>query len=227
MVVQLIKYLFLFLLTTGVACLHAQEFGSNAINAPMEKNYDHEAQPTMVEKKQGFKPDVSVSLGSSFSSWAPGYNSFGTWVMPEFTFPVNKKFAIRAGIGYSNTFYSTPGNEGTIFSQNNAQFGHVYVSGMYRVNDKLTITGTAYKSFEIAPPQNQVNPRAIDFSNEGIMMNLDYKVSENMRINATFSYQKYHPYGNFMNPGGGFYGQPSPFGGQTSPFYNSGFGPGF
>jgi hypothetical protein len=147
--------------------------------------------------------------------------------MPEFTLPINKKFAVRAGIGYSNMFYSTPGNEGSVFQQYNAQFGHVYVSGVYRVTERFTVAGTAFKTFEIAPPpENVVNPRAMDFSNEGIMLNMDYKINDNMRINATFSYQKYNAYGNFMNPGG-FGGQPSPFGGQASPFFNPGFGPGF
>jgi hypothetical protein len=206
----------------------AQEFGSNAKHAPEEEqttassDYLEDYKPTITENK-GFKPDVSVSLGSSFGSWGPGYNTFNTWVMPEFTLPINKKFAVRAGIGYSNMFFSTPGNEGTIFQQNNAQFGHLYVSGIYRVNEKFTIAGTAFKSFEIAPPpQNTVNPRAIDFSNEGIMLNMDYKINDNMRINATFSYQKHNPYGNFMNPGGGFYGDPF-----AQPFGNPVFGPGF
>jgi hypothetical protein len=227
----LIKYLVVVVLTLGYFFVGAQEFGSNAKNTSQEETtIDPEAnrdgyEPALAENK-GFKPDVSVSLGSSFSSWSPGFNTFSSWVMPEFTFPVNKRFAVKAGIGYSNMFFTSPGNEGNVFQQNNAQFGHVYVSGIYRVTDRFTVAGTAYKTFEVAPPQNEVNPRALDLSNEGIMINLDYRVSENVRINAAFSYQKYNPYGGFMDPGG-FYGQPSPFGGQPSPFFSPAFGPGF
>lgn len=197
--------------------MNAQEFGSNTINSPIEE------QP-IVAKKQGFNPDFSVTLGSSFTSFAPGASAFGTYVMPEFTFPVTKKFAVRAGIGFSNTFYTTPENEGTIFGQNNTQYGHVYVSGLYQLNEKVTIAGTAYKTFDLAPQNpNQVNPRALDFSNEGIAVNVDYKVSENVRFNVGVSYQKYNSYGNFYNPGG--------FNLNQSPFNNSGFaspfGPGF
>ena len=119
-------------------------------------------------------------------------------------------------------FYSLPGGEGSMFSQNNVQYGHISVSGLYRVNEKLTIAGTAYKTFDLAPKKNQINPRALDFSNEGVMINLDYKVSDHVRINASFSYQKQSPYyyynnGGFMNNG---FGNPSPF-------YHNGFGPSF
>ena len=197
-----------------VSGLHAQEFGSNVINAPVKK------QPVTTQK---YKPDVSFTLGTSFSSFGPGFNTFGTYVMPEITFPVSKKFAIRTSIGYSNMFYSTPGGEGSMFSQSPAQYGHISISGLYRVNEKLTIAGTAFKTFDLNPRKNQVNPRALDFSNEGVMLNLDYKVSDHVRINASFSYQKRNPYyyynnGGFMNNG---------FSGSASPFYHPGFGPSF
>jgi hypothetical protein len=193
--------------------MSAQEFGSNAISAPVEE------QPVVV-KKQGFNPDVSVTLGSSFTSFGPGFNAFSTGIMPEFTFPVTKKFAVKAGIGYSTIFYSTPGNEGSVFGQNSTQYGHVYVSGLYQLNEKVTIAGTAYKTFDLAPqPQNQVNPRALDFSNEGIAVNLDYKVNENVSFNVGFSYQKYNSYGNFYNTGG--------MNGFGSPVGISPFGPSF
>lgn len=202
--------------------LNAQQFGSNAINAPIEEK-------PIVEKKKGFDPDidVSVSLGTAFSSFGPGYNMFGTYVMPEFTVPINKKFAIRAGIGYSNMFYSTPGSEGTMFQQNNAHYGSVYVSGIYSVNEKLTIAGTAYKTFDLAArPEDQLNPRALDFSNEGISVNVDYKISDNVRFNVGFSYQKRNGYGNMYNPGG-YNMNPSPFNTGFGPGFGSGFGPGF
>ena len=132
-----IKPIILSLLMTVVAAgLFAQEFGSNV------KRPDEDPESIMV-RKEGFKPDVAVTLGTSFSTFGPGYNMFGNWIMPEFTFPVNRKFAVRAGIGYTNMFYSTPGGEGNLFQQNNLQYGTVYVSGLYSVNSKVTIAGTA------------------------------------------------------------------------------------
>ncbi len=207
--IKIRKWILAFLVIFFFSGVRAQEFGSNVINAPVKK------QPVI---HQQFKPDVSFTLGTSFSSFGPGFNAFGTYVMPEITFPVSEKFAIRTSIGYANMFYSTPGAEGSLFSQNNIQYGYVSVSGLYRVNEKFTIAGTAFKTFDLAPKRNQVNPRAVDFSNEGIMLNLDYKISEHVRINAAFSYQKRNPYYYYNN--GGFMN-------TSSPFYNSGFGPSF
>lgn len=208
-----LKYLLLLGFISCIMWMNAQDFGENAVNSPVEE------QPIVV-KKQGFNPDVSVTLGSSFTSFSPGVSAFGTYIMPEFTFPVTEKFAVRAGIGYSNMFFLTPGNEGSVFGQNNAQYGHVYVSGIYQLNDKVTIAGTAYKTFDLAPqPQNQANPRALDYSNEGIAVNVDYQVSDRVSFNVGFSYQKSNSYGNYYNPGG--------YNMNPSPFYNSGFGSGF
>jgi hypothetical protein len=202
--------------------LSAQEFGSNLINAPVEEK-------PIVEQKKGFNPDIDVSLtlGTSFSSFRPGMNMFGTYVMPEFRLPVSKKFAIQAGIGYSSMFYSSPGNEGTIFEQNNIHYGLIYVSGIYAVNPKLTIAGTAWKTFNLnQQPENSINPRALDFSSEGVAVNVDYKVTERFRVNVGFSYRKYNSYNYLGYPG--MNGYPGGFGGiRPSPFGNSGFGGGF
>ena len=120
-------------------------------------------------------------------------------------------------------FVSTPEGTGSIFGQNNLQYGTVYVSGLYHVNPKLTIAGTAFKTFDLAPQNNEINPQSLDFSNEGFIIDVEYKVTENFRINAGFSYQKQNPYNYYYNPGG-FNMHPSPFG-QSG--FGSGFGPGF
>lgn len=216
------KYFLLLTLVLSCTILNAQEFGSNVINAPVEEE-------KFVEQKKGFSPDIDVSLsvGTSFSSFGRGYNMFGTYVMPEFRMPVTKKFSLQAGIGYSSMFYSNPGMEGTIFDQNQAHYGSVYVSGIYAVNEKLTIAGTAYKTFDLNPrPEDQMNPRALDFSNEGINVVIDYKVSDNVRFNVGVSYQKNSYYNNMYNPGG-FNMNPSPFNTGFGSGFGSGFGPGF
>jgi len=184
---------------------YAQEFGSNVLGT----------ENSNVKKESvGFNPNVSVSLGSSFASFGMGYNMFGTFVMPEFEMPVSKKLSVKVGLGYSNLFLSSPEQTGNIFQQDNQQYGTVYVSGLYHVNSRLIITGTAFKTFSLAPVKNEINPRALDFSNEGIQINVDYKVTDNFRINAGFSYQKKSPYNYYYKPGG--------FNMNPSPFYNYG-----
>ena len=193
------------------------EFGQNA-----KETEQTETQPL----QQGFSPDVSVSLGSSFASFAPGYNSFGTFIAPEICFPVSNRFAISTGIGYSSIFYNTPGDH---FSNNQPmQYGSIYLSGSYKMNEKLTISGTGYKTFLLNPPKqlDEKNRQSFDNRNQGVILNLDYKVTENFRINASFQFHQQNgsPYNN-MYPGYNF----SPFNNMSgfSPFNNHGFDPGF
>lgn len=207
---------FFFILLTFT--LYGQQFGSNVIDGGQTPEAENPDGSNKV-----FSPDVSVSLGSSFSSVAPGYNVFGSFIMPEITFPVNRKFAVKTGFAYSTLFYPNSTVENTSLAQSFHQYGSVYVSGLYRVTDKFTIAGTAYKTFPLTEQTPQANPRALDFSNEGIMVDMEYKFSNNFSINAGFSYQKYNPYNYFYNPGAyDTFG--SPF---SSPFGSSPFGRGF
>jgi hypothetical protein len=191
---------------------HSQQFGSNVFGSA-----DNIQSEKVITPKKAFSPDVSVSLGSSFTSFGRGYDSFGTYIMPEFAFPLTEKFAVKAGIGYSTLFYPNSGfeNQGQSFNQ----YGSVYVSGIYQVTEKFTVAGAAYKTFPLNEQTPQANPQALDFSNEGIIVDMQYKVTNNFSINAGFSYQKQNPYHYYYNSGG--------FNSFGSPFGNPMFGHGF
>jgi len=205
MIFKKLSILFLFLFFTG--SVFSQSLGDSILIRNSHKTY-----PATPVKKQGFNPKVRLSLGSSFSSFAPGYNAFGTYVMPELTIPVNKKFAVRAGIGYS-TLFTNYGREGSVFNNKPLSYGTVYVEGIYKLNEKVTVSAMGYKTFNLNPKpvKEQVNPHVLDMSNEGVYLNLNYKVNDKFEINAGFSYDKgnYHPFysgfgGNafpMMNPG--------------------------
>jgi len=168
------------------------------------------------QPKKGFNPHVTVSLGSSFGSYYPGFNTFGSYVMPEITTPVSNKFSVTVGIGYSSMFSSYP-REQSVFSHAPQQYGSVYVKGIYELNEHVTISAMGYKTFNLQPAQQKetINPHALDLSNEGVMINLNYKVNDKFEINAAFSYDKrnYNPYGypgminnGFNNPAMGGFG---------------------
>ena len=163
--------------------------------------------PEVVKTNTGFNPSVRVSLGSSFGSFGPGINSFGTWIMPEISAPITNKFSVSVGVGYSSMFSAYPG-EASMFSNTPQQYGSVYVRGIYELSEKVTISATGYKTFNLQPSQRKetINPHALDLSSEGVMINLNYKVNDNFEINAGFSYDKrnYNPYyynGGMMNNG--------------------------
>ena len=194
---QFTKIAFIILLVILIGAnekLNAQEFGSNV---------KQEGKVTLQTEQQGFNPDVRVSLGTSFSTFGPGFNTFGTYIAPEISFPVYKKFSMQVGLGYSSMFFGHSGEN--MFAANPSQYGSLYVSGTYQVNEKMSIRGTGYKTFLLNPtPQEEtVNPGAMDFSNQGLILDIDYKVSEHFRINASFEYRKQnypaYYYGNPQN----------------------------
>ncbi|MCF6170942.1 MAG: hypothetical protein L3J31_04490 [Bacteroidales bacterium] len=195
---------------------YAQTFGDNV------KTDKGEETEISLPAQQGFTPDVRVTMGTSFSSFGPGLNSFGTFIAPEISMPVTRKFSMQLGLGYSSMFYSVPGE--TVFSGNALQYGSVFVSGTYQVNEKLTVRGTGYKTFMLnqAPPGETANPFATDFSNQGVVLDVDYKVTEKFRIAVSFEYREqnspsFYPYSpNGMNTYSG-----SPF--RRNPAFGRGF----
>ena len=198
MVKRRATYLGIIILLTAFISVNAQEFGSNVINAPLKEK-------ASVQDQQGFKPDVRISIGTSFSGFGVGYNTFGTYVAPEISMPVTKKLSVQIGLGYSSLFYGQPGE--TMFGNTNSQYGSLYVSGTYLVNEKLSIRGVGYKTFLLnpSPPEDGTNGNRPDFSSQGVVLDIGYKVSEHFLINASFQYrqQNYTDY-YFGYPQSGF-----------------------
>jgi len=153
--------------------------------------------------KENSKPQLSVSLSTSFTSFYPGYTTFGTTLMPQVTFPVSDKFSLSTGIGYSTFFM---GNGGTMFNSTPSSYGHVFVSGTYDVNEKISLRGTGYKTFILNPAtslNNDNNSIGYDYSSQGVILDVEYRVNDNFRINVGFEYRQqnspmYNPNG-FQN----------------------------
>jgi hypothetical protein len=164
-----------------------------------------------------FKPKVSLSLGTSFSSFGSGYSGFGTYVAPEITMPVSKKFSVSFGIGYSSMFLNVP----TTFGYQNGQssYGSVFVAGTYQVNEKLTIRGTAYKTFLLNPTTGtkDLNAQYFDFSTQGFNVNAEYKVNDKFRIGVSIDYKDQNYPSYYPNSNSGF---------STPPFPRNSFVPG-
>ena len=199
--------------------LNAQSFGTNRAD-------DDDTQTEVkLHQEEAFKPNVTLNLGTSFMSYAPGYNTFGTFIAPEISMPVSNKVEISVGMGYSSIFNSSPGV--SAFSNSPSNYGSLYVSGTYHLNEKLSFKGTAYKTFllnEANFGESNGNNAYMDFSNQGVILDVEYRVTENFRINASFQYRDQNQpnyFGNYQNGFGSPMNQNPGFGGV------SGFGPGF
>ncbi len=162
---------------------------------------------------KGLQPaQFSLQTGAMFSSGFGGGSVFNTYVAPTFSQPLTKKFTLSAGAVIGNTMFTN-----TSILNNEGQFSNVsgnlttftlFTSGTYQVNDRLTVSGSAYKT--INPAFNQrMNPKNLQMEAQGMSVGIGYKVGENMHIGAEFRMNQgssnfYQPYYGF--PGNGMMG---------------------
>ena len=145
------------------------------------------------------KLHVGVQAGTEFMTTS-GYGSgFSTFLSPTLTYPLSKRFLISGGISVVNTSFN--GYRPYYFPETGSFSGNLtqttlWVSGQYLLNDRLTITGTAWKTFDITGnkpgnyPFYKTNP-------QGAYFNVGYKVTDNFHIEAGFGYsQGSHGYYN-------------------------------
>lgn len=167
------------------------------------------------------KPSVSVEAGTSFSSFGAGNSAIGTYVAPKVSMPVSDKLSISVGIGYSMMFLN--GNPGAGVPSVSNSYANLFVSGAYQVNENLVIRGTAYKSTLLNPPSTsrELNPQYLDFSNQGFILDAEYKVNERFRIGVSVEYRDSNQ-PSFCPSGGNSFNGANNFG--ASPFQPSSFG---
>jgi hypothetical protein len=165
-------------------------------------------------KKYGFTPgkiSSGVQLGTYFNSFSGYGSSFTTYVSPHISYAFNSRFRINAGVTILNSslygvkpWYSM-NQESTL----NGNFTNalIFVSGDYLVNDRLKVSGTLFKEFNLLNSVAGNNPYNRDNA-QGAFMKVDYKVFENFHIEAGFGYSK------GVDPYSGYFGNPysySPF----------------
>ena len=164
------------------------------------------------------KLHIGIRAGTEFMT-ASGYGSASsTFLSPTLTYPVSRKFQISGGLSIVNTsffgvkpYYSF--SEEKSFTGNITQ-AMIWVSGRYQLNDRITITGTAYKTFDVLgnTPGNssfyKTNP-------QGGYLNIGYKISDHMQIEAGFGYSKGSRGYSYGYPGTGGFGSSG-----FDPFFN-------
>ncbi len=110
-------FIFVLALLISFQYTEAQTFGQNLQRS--------------AKSRTAFKPDVRLSLGSSFYSLYPGINGFSTWVAPEISMPINKKWTVAAGIAYTS-FLTTGSPETAGFGNTVQNYGSAYVKAAIR-----------------------------------------------------------------------------------------------
>jgi hypothetical protein len=173
-----------------------------------------------AEKGFSLTPEVGITLGGSYMNFGNVGSMFNQSIAPTLSWKPLEKLRITAGavvsnynFGSSTSFSALSFNSGTSDSglpQSNFASSLFFVAGSYELSSRLTISGAGYYDQNKAAALFQ--PTGMMFNNseiKGMMLGLDYKISENFRFGAEINFSSgYNP----MSPlNQGFYNS-SPFG---------------
>lgn len=174
-----------------------------------------------IQLKNIHTPQFHVSMGTSYSNFG-GAGMLSSYIAPSVKIPVNKKWDVSVGGAFFNNSLNGMSSYdigSSVANLNGAGMfmpnSYVYTNARYQLNDKIRISGTAFKSFNL---QNngqmpRINPKAFDFTSQGMSMGINYQISNSVSFDAGVSiYQGnnplYSPYNRSlfnMNPAGNYY----------------------
>lgn len=152
------------------------------------------------------KLSYGVTLGTQFSG-SRYASAFSTIVSPHLSYRLNDRFSLSGGVSVINTtvngqFYNPFSTTESTISGNYTS-ALVYLSGNYLVNNRVTVSGTAYKQFNFLGDV----PGSKGFLNndlQGFYMNVKYKIMENVNFEAGFGYSSgvnpYNPFNRCHDP---------------------------
>ncbi len=169
--------------------------------------------------------DFSLDVGSMFTTAGNYGNFFSHRIAPSFNWDISKDFQLEAGTVFSSTRmtgampygFSPAGEQQLLFAPSSPVLStSVYAFGVYHLSPKLSISGgTWFEQMHFDVQEGAINPLATQQNPRGMMLGLEYRVSENLRfgfeVNASTGISPYMP-GGFQNTAfpGSFYNR-NPF----------------
>lgn len=152
-----------------------------------------------------FNMQTGMNLGT-----ASRYGSYlQSYLSPTLTMPINKRLSVSAGVTYSYTHLNN-----TPIINSEGQFERysggvntltMFTSGAYRVNDKLTVTGSAFKTINPAF-HHRLNPNQLQMEAQGVSVGFGYQLNENIHFGGEIRMQQGNT--NFYSPFNNGYGSP-------------------
>ncbi len=202
--------LILLLVIPGWAGLSAQAVfnypGMFFAPVPSADAYYHPRDAFAMNLMQPGQFHLDMDMGTSFSSMGGFGNASSYYLAPRFSYQASERFRLTGGVVFSNSrtnaSFAVPGMEGTSLFSGPMQSMLVYASGQYMVNNRLMISGTAYKN--IVPGMENGNGQNLFMQNmnyQGMSMSLDYRLTKGISLGASFHYDNrpfgfgYSPYG--------------------------------
>ena len=145
---------------------------------------------------QGKRLKNSLNIGSEFSSVAGFGSALTTWVSPGISYGITPRIRLGGGftVATTNYFGARPwfGTEENNVSNGNFTTATLYVNGLWAVNDRLTIFGSAFKQIPITKDPLPYNPfnRTSQKGAQGVDFNIGYKIGDNFYFQAGFRYSE-------------------------------------
>jgi hypothetical protein len=172
-----------------------------------------------IEEK---KVQVRMELGTFFGTGFGSGNYFGTYVSPHIGYRISPKFTLNTGARITQSFGS-PGYEMGYYGPYgypaaNLSRSFLYVEGIYQVNDRLLLSGAAYKEINLLNPPSSRH-ESYNFDSKGFIMGVEYRIGENIFIQGQIEVSDgpgYYRADPFSYPAGRF--DRSPFRSLDDPF---------
>jgi len=165
-----------------------------------------------------FAPDFDLTLGTSFSTGRGGLFSTQS-ISPRLSFEPGKNFSLVIGSFLSTSQLSQGGSLTGLSTQFSGgvpgrfMSATFYAMGSYNVNPRLTITGGGWverNNLNSVSHQMQMNPQAFNINAGGMVMGMEYRISDNLRFGAQINVSRGHnPFQTHYNRG--FYHNPAHF----------------
>ncbi len=157
---------------------------------------------------QNGTPHFGFQVGSSFSTMGNAGNMFTHSLAPVMNWDMNERFTLQVG-----TIFSTSRMNGLMpadsYLSGSQLFNHnagnsfssmtVYAFGAYQLNPRLTLTGGTWVEQSGFDFMGSTLESGNTFNPQGVMLGLDYKVTENFRFGFEVSTTRgYNPYAPFI-----------------------------
>jgi hypothetical protein len=149
------------------------------------------------------KLHTGFSVNSGYTVTSKGQGGPFLSLSPHVTYPVSQRFYLNAGIsaGFGNMYMPSfiTGEESQMLPMTQM---FIYASGNYIVNNKLTVSGSAYKRIvDVKNPNGSVQPKT-SIDNQGLSIGFNYKITENISFDAHIHFNSPSNYNSFYSPYG-------------------------
>jgi hypothetical protein len=167
---------------------------------------------SLLQSNQKAVPEKKIHVGATLDmsyAFSKAYSGPMMYFSPYLSYPLTNRLSLYAGVtaGYGSLYSPYFMNEkGSVKLQPMTQF-YLFAASSYQVNQKLTVTGTAYKNINTIPNLYKEKVNA-NYSASGVSVGFNYKIAPGLSFGAQIRIDSHnsYPYGlNSGYPGNGFY----------------------